>query len=129
MRMLCGRSRLGCRDVSDFRLGASSWEKGVPRPRAHLSYYLEDGFRSVFNGEFARSAIAVSWRAVRQRETNSDLQFEALSSGRCARATPAFDDCLRAAVVLATTISLALPKRYTATVSILIEPPAGNDPR
>ena len=33
------------------------------------------------------------------------------------------------AVVLAGSVSLLLPKRYTATASILIEPPAGNDPR
>ena len=33
------------------------------------------------------------------------------------------------AMVLAGSISLLLPKKYTATASILIEPPAGNDPR
>jgi capsular polysaccharide biosynthesis protein len=33
------------------------------------------------------------------------------------------------AVVIAVTASLVLPKRYTATASLLIEPPAGNDPR
>lgn len=33
------------------------------------------------------------------------------------------------AVALAGGISLLLPKKYTATASILIEPPAGNDPR
>jgi uncharacterized protein involved in exopolysaccharide biosynthesis len=33
------------------------------------------------------------------------------------------------AVGLAGGVSLLLPKRYTATASILIEPPAGNDPR
>ncbi len=33
------------------------------------------------------------------------------------------------AIALAGGISLLLPKRYTATASILIEPPAGNDPR
>ena len=36
--------------------------------------------------------------------------------------------CL-AAAILAATISLILPKRYTATASILIDAPAGNDPR
>jgi len=33
------------------------------------------------------------------------------------------------AVVLALVVSLVLPKNYTATASLLIEPPAGNDPR
>jgi uncharacterized protein involved in exopolysaccharide biosynthesis len=33
------------------------------------------------------------------------------------------------AVVLALMVSLMLPKRYTAVASIMIEPPAGNDPR
>lgn len=33
------------------------------------------------------------------------------------------------AIALAGVISLLLPKRYTATASILIEPPGGNDPR
>jgi uncharacterized protein involved in exopolysaccharide biosynthesis len=33
------------------------------------------------------------------------------------------------ALVLALVISLVLPKSYTATSSLLIEPPAGNDPR
>jgi polysaccharide biosynthesis transport protein len=33
------------------------------------------------------------------------------------------------AVTAAAGISLSLPKRYTATASVLIEPPAGNDPR
>jgi capsular polysaccharide biosynthesis protein len=33
------------------------------------------------------------------------------------------------AVALAGAVSLMLPKKYTATASILIEPPAGNDPR
>jgi succinoglycan biosynthesis transport protein ExoP len=36
--------------------------------------------------------------------------------------------CLTA-VVLATTVSLILPRQYTATARILIEPPAGADPR
>jgi uncharacterized protein involved in exopolysaccharide biosynthesis len=34
-----------------------------------------------------------------------------------------------AAAILATAISFTLPKRYTATASILIDAPAGNDPR
>jgi capsule polysaccharide export protein KpsE/RkpR len=34
-----------------------------------------------------------------------------------------------AAVVLAAAVSLLLPKQYTATASLLISPPAGNDPR
>lgn len=34
-----------------------------------------------------------------------------------------------AAVVVATTVSLLLPKRYTATASVIIDAPAGNDPR
>lgn len=33
------------------------------------------------------------------------------------------------AIVLALVVSLVLPKSYTATASLLIEPPAGNDPR
>jgi uncharacterized protein involved in exopolysaccharide biosynthesis len=33
------------------------------------------------------------------------------------------------AIVLATTVSLFLPRQYTATARILIEPPAGADPR
>lgn len=33
------------------------------------------------------------------------------------------------AIALAAAVSWLLPKRYTATASILIEPPAGNDPR
>ena len=33
------------------------------------------------------------------------------------------------AIALAGSVSLMLPKQYTATASILIEPPAGNDPR
>jgi capsular polysaccharide biosynthesis protein len=33
------------------------------------------------------------------------------------------------AIILAGGVSFLLPKRYTATASILIEPPAGNDPR
>jgi len=33
------------------------------------------------------------------------------------------------AVVLSLSVSLLLPKRYTATASIVIEPPAGNDVR
>jgi uncharacterized protein involved in exopolysaccharide biosynthesis len=33
------------------------------------------------------------------------------------------------AIVLVAGVSFLLPKRYTATASILIEPPAGNDPR
>jgi polysaccharide biosynthesis transport protein len=37
--------------------------------------------------------------------------------------------CCTVAVVAVGSISLLLPKRYTATASILIEPPAGNDPR
>jgi capsular polysaccharide biosynthesis protein len=67
---------------------------------------------------------------VRQRETDSDFQFDALSFGRYARGQwLVFTISCGAAVVLATLISLTLPKRYTATASILIEPPAGNDPR
>lgn len=67
---------------------------------------------------------------MRQRETNSDLQFDALSFARYARGQwLVFTISCGAAVVFATLISLALPKRYTATASILIEPPAGNDPR
>jgi uncharacterized protein involved in exopolysaccharide biosynthesis len=34
-----------------------------------------------------------------------------------------------AAIILSLTVSLLLPKRYTATASIVIEPPAGNDVR
>src|SRR5215471_8534016 len=34
-----------------------------------------------------------------------------------------------AAVILALGVSLLLPKRYTATASIVIEPPTGNDMR
>lgn len=34
-----------------------------------------------------------------------------------------------AAVAVSLGLSLALPKHYTATASVLIEPPAGNDPR
>ncbi|HVW84153.1 MAG TPA: hypothetical protein VHB50_05715 [Bryobacteraceae bacterium] len=37
--------------------------------------------------------------------------------------------CCLTALALATTISLVLPKRYTATASLIIEPPAGMDPR
>ena len=37
--------------------------------------------------------------------------------------------CCAVAVALAAGISLALPKRYTSTASVLIDPPAGNDPR
>lgn len=37
--------------------------------------------------------------------------------------------CCVAATALAGGVSLLLPSRYTATASILIEPPAGNDPR
>jgi capsular polysaccharide biosynthesis protein len=33
------------------------------------------------------------------------------------------------AVVLAAAVSFLLPRRYTATATLLIEPPAGNDPR
>jgi capsular polysaccharide biosynthesis protein len=67
---------------------------------------------------------------VRQSETDSDLHFDALSFARYARGQwLVFTISCGAAVVLATLISLALPKRYTATASILIEPPAGNDPR
>ena len=44
-----------------------------------------------------------------------------------ARRVPAIA-CL-IAVVCAGIVSLLLPKRYTATATILIEPPAGNDPR
>ncbi len=40
-----------------------------------------------------------------------------------------FAICCGIAVGLAATISFALPRRYTASASILIEPPAGNDPR
>jgi capsule polysaccharide export protein KpsE/RkpR len=39
-----------------------------------------------------------------------------------------FASCF-AAAILAAAISLILPKRYTATASILIDAPAGNDPR
>ena len=67
---------------------------------------------------------------MRQSETNSDLQFDALSFARYARGQwLVFTISCGAAVVLAMLISVALPKRYTATASILIEPPAGNDPR
>ena len=67
---------------------------------------------------------------MRQSETNSDLQFDALSFARYVRRQwLVFAISCVAAVVLATLITLALPKRYTATASILIEPPAGNDPR
>jgi capsular polysaccharide biosynthesis protein len=62
--------------------------------------------------------------------TNSSLQFDAVSFARYARRQwLVFAISCGTAVVLATLISLALPKRYTATASILIEPPAGNDPR
>jgi capsular polysaccharide biosynthesis protein len=37
--------------------------------------------------------------------------------------------CCGTAVLLALVASALLPKRYTATASVLIEPPAGNDPR
>jgi uncharacterized protein involved in exopolysaccharide biosynthesis len=37
--------------------------------------------------------------------------------------------CCATAVALAGGVSVLLPARYTATASILIEPPAGNDPR
>jgi uncharacterized protein involved in exopolysaccharide biosynthesis len=37
--------------------------------------------------------------------------------------------CCGVAVVLAAVTGLLLPKRYTATATVLIEPPAGNDPR
>src|SRR5580658_3681611 len=37
--------------------------------------------------------------------------------------------CCLSAMAFAGGISLLLPARYTATASILIEPPAGNDPR
>jgi capsular polysaccharide biosynthesis protein len=37
--------------------------------------------------------------------------------------------CCVTAMVLAGSVSVLLPARYTATASILIEPPAGNDPR
>ena len=33
------------------------------------------------------------------------------------------------ALVLALTVSLLLPKRYTASASVVIEPPGGNDVR
>ena len=68
--------------------------------------------------------------AMRRSETNRDLSFDALSFARYARGQwLVFAISCGAAVVLATLISLALPKQYTATASILIEPPAGNDPR
>jgi uncharacterized protein involved in exopolysaccharide biosynthesis len=58
------------------------------------------------------------------------LQFNPLSFGRyVGDRWLVFTIACGAAVVLATLISVALPKRYTATASILIEPPAGNDPR
>jgi len=61
---------------------------------------------------------------------NSDLHFDAWSFARYARGRWLFFTIsCGIAVVFATLISLALPKRYTATASILIEPPAGNDPR
>src|SRR6185437_16429995 len=37
--------------------------------------------------------------------------------------------CCTVAIAAVGSISLLLPRRYTATASILIEPPAGNDPR
>jgi len=37
--------------------------------------------------------------------------------------------CCVSAMAVAGGISVLLPARYTATASILIEPPAGNDPR
>ena len=66
---------------------------------------------------------------MRQSEISSD-EFDALSFVRYARGQwLVFAISCVAAVVLATLITRTLPKRYTATASILIEPPAGNDPR
>ncbi len=40
-----------------------------------------------------------------------------------------FAVCCGAAFTLALAVSLVLPKEYSATASVLIDPPAGNDPR
>ena len=67
---------------------------------------------------------------MRQSEKVRDFQFNASSFATYARDQwRTFAIACSAAIVLAAVISVALPKRYTATASILIEPPAGNDPR
>src|ERR1700726_648099 len=42
---------------------------------------------------------------------------------------PVIAVCCAVAITVTVGTCILLPKRYTATASILIEPPAGNDPR
>src|SRR5581483_10285979 len=53
------------------------------------------------------------------------LEFAAYAAARRRRIAL----CCATAVAAAAIASLALPKRYTATASVMIEPPAGMDPR
>ena len=61
---------------------------------------------------------------------DSDREFSLIEFGRFVRLRRRWLAITCGAAVAASLgLSLALPKRYTATASILIEPPAGNDPR
>jgi uncharacterized protein involved in exopolysaccharide biosynthesis len=66
--------------------------------------------------------------AQRQRETLDEFDAFQFISHLRSRWKTLMAAC-GVAVVLALTVSWLLPNKYTATASILIEPPAGNDPR
>jgi uncharacterized protein involved in exopolysaccharide biosynthesis len=57
-------------------------------------------------------------------------EFDALRFGRhLLRSWRVFAICCGVSFTLALAVSLLLPKQYSATASVLIDPPAGNDPR
>lgn len=61
---------------------------------------------------------------------DSDREFSLIEFGRYLRLRGRWLAITCGAAVAASFgLSLTLPKRYTATASVLIEPPAGNDPR
>ena len=59
-----------------------------------------------------------------------DMEFDAVEFGRYLQTRWRFTAiACGVALFLAVVISLLTPKRYTSTASLLIDPPAGNDPR
>ena len=73
------------------------------------------------------SSQELSLAAVRERVQEDFTGVEFLRYAWRRRHIPAI--ACAVAVALAAGVSLLLPERYTATATILIEPPAGNDPR
>ena len=65
---------------------------------------------------------------LKQFECRTPLTFSNISIF-CARAGNSLGVACGVAIVAALATGLLLPKRYTATATILIDPPAGGDPR